>query len=177
MPKPKILLVDDEEDIRTTLGRRIAAGGYALESAADGSEALKKAESSRPDLILMDVMMPGMDGYEVCARLQSGKLTAAIPVLFLTALGHEQDQAKAFSLGAVDYLVKPVDERTLLDKIGACLKTAQRWHRIEGGLLRSGDLGFHYDFEGFKRFLEGQLGLDEGPGLPLEQWTSETLYT
>ena len=105
--RPKLLLVDDEPTNLQVL-RHILQDGYRLLFAKDGIKALELAEREQPDLVLLDVMMPGMTGYEVCAALKQSPVTHAIPVLFVTALNDACDEARGFEVGAVDYLTKPV---------------------------------------------------------------------
>lgn len=129
----KILVVDDQSDNLQVL-RGILSDIYILSFAKDGEQALEAAERHLPDLILLDIMMPGMDGYEVCRRLKANPLLAHIPVIFVTAMGEIEDEACGFNVGAVDYVTKPVsasivrarvrahialvDQRTVLDRLG-----------------------------------------------------------
>lgn len=105
--RPKLLLVDDEP-INLQVLRQVLQDDYRLFFAKDGDKALELASRERPDLLLLDVMMPGMTGYEVCTRLKQNAATAAIPVIFVTALADVDDEARGFEVGAVDYITKPV---------------------------------------------------------------------
>ena len=105
--RPKLLLVDDEPTNLQVL-RQILQDDYRLLFAKDGDKALELAERESPALILLDVMMPGMTGHEVCTRLKAQPATAAIPVIFVTALADVEDEARGFEVGAVDYITKPV---------------------------------------------------------------------
>lgn len=105
--RPKLLLVDDEPTNLQVL-RQILQDDYRLLFAKDGDKALELAVREVPALILLDVMMPGMTGHEACARLKADPATAAIPVIFVTALADVEDEAKGFEVGAVDYITKPV---------------------------------------------------------------------
>ncbi|QKE63426.1 two-component system response regulator [Aquipseudomonas campi] len=105
--RPKLLLVDDEPTNLQVL-RQILQDDYRLFFAKDGDKALELAARERPDLLLLDVMMPGMTGYEVCSRLKQSEATATIPVIFVTALADVDDEARGFEVGAVDYITKPV---------------------------------------------------------------------
>jgi putative two-component system response regulator len=105
--KPLILAVDDEAS-NLQLLRQILQDHYRLLFAKDGARALELANKERPDLVLLDVMMPGMSGYEVCAALKANPLTAPIPVIFVTALSDTADELEGFEAGAVDYITKPV---------------------------------------------------------------------
>ena len=105
--KPKILLVDDEP-MNLHLLKRVLADDYTPLFAKNGPEALDRAARNGPDLILLDVMMPGMDGYAVCEELKADARTAKIPVIFVTAMNDVQDETRGFEAGAVDYISKPV---------------------------------------------------------------------
>ena len=105
--QPLILAVDDETS-NLQLLRQILQDHYRLRFAKDGPRALELAREERPDLILLDVMMPGMSGYEVCAALKADPALAAIPVIFVTALNDTDDELEGFAAGAVDYITKPV---------------------------------------------------------------------
>jgi putative two-component system response regulator len=106
-PRPRILAVDDEPT-NLQLLRQILQDHYGLLFAKDGQRALQLAQQERPDLILLDVMMPGMTGYDVCRQLKSAEETAAIPIIFVTALAATADELTGFEAGAVDYIMKPV---------------------------------------------------------------------
>ncbi|MDL2356186.1 MAG: response regulator [Pseudomonadota bacterium] len=105
--QPLILAVDDEAS-NLQLLRQVLQDHYRLSFAKDGRRALELAQQERPDLILLDVMMPGMSGYEVCAALKAQAATAAIPVIFVTALAATDDEVEGFAVGAVDYITKPL---------------------------------------------------------------------
>ncbi|MBQ4616108.1 MAG: response regulator transcription factor [Mailhella sp.] len=117
-----ILVVDDDEDIRDLLTFNLIREGYSTVEAADGVEALELARSRRPSLILLDVMLPRMDGLAVCRELGKDHLTEHIPVIMLTARGDEVDRIVGFELGADDYVVKPFNTRELLLRIKAMLR-------------------------------------------------------
>ena len=111
-----VLIVDDEPLNRDLLEQELAAAGYRTHSAADGEAALALALRAPPELILLDIMMPGVDGIETCRRLKAHEATRAVPVIFLTALAH--DKLRAFRAGAVDYVTKPFDSDELLARVG-----------------------------------------------------------
>lgn len=127
--KPIILYVDDVRD-NLLLVERFLKADYRVETALSGKEGLEKARKLKPSLILLDIMMPDMDGYEVCSHLQSDESTAFIPVVFLTALGEEKDKARAFSVGAADYMVKPIRKNLLIEKIEKHLETNLQWSHL-----------------------------------------------
>lgn len=118
MAKSKVLIIDDEPDIIETLTYMLQARNYEIISASDGIEGLLKAKSESPDIILLDIMMPGMDGYEVCSKLKKDNSVKNIPVIMLTAKGDAEAVIKAHRLGANDYIVKPFNLPTLLNKLG-----------------------------------------------------------
>ncbi len=106
--QPLICCVDDVPDNLDILETLLKSRGYRTVKASDGQQALEIIKKTKPDLILLDVKMPKMDGYEACSRLQSDQELSYIPVIFLTALAEGQDRAKALALGAADYLTKPI---------------------------------------------------------------------
>lgn len=115
--KKKILLVDDEPDIVTILKMRLEANGYEVSVAVDGKIAYNMAKSTVQDLIILDLMLPGMDGHHVCRLLKFDEKYRNIPVIILTAKGQKEDQEIAKEVGADAFLTKPVDFKELLDKI------------------------------------------------------------
>ena len=118
--RPRLLLVDDEPT-NLQLLRQVLQADYRLLFATDGARALQLAKEQRPDLILLDIMMPGMDGYAVCQSLKSQPLTAHIPVIFVTALTDTQDETRGFDVGAVDYITKPVSPPVVRARVRAQL--------------------------------------------------------
>lgn len=118
MKKSKILIVEDEENILDTLQLNLDLEGYALESATDGEEALKKFDSFQPDLVLLDVMLPKKSGYDVCREIRQ---YSNVPILFLSAKGTTQDRIFGLKLGANDYLPKPFDLEELLLRVQVLL--------------------------------------------------------
>lgn len=123
---PLILVVDDEPDILNLLEYNLKKAGYAVMLAKDGPEAiaLARAKTKRPSLVLLDIMLPDMDGIEVLRRLKATEVTASIPVIMLTAKGEEMDKVVGFELGAEDYITKPFSPRELLLRVRAVLKRA-----------------------------------------------------
>jgi len=125
MTKPVILIVDDEQIIISMLGGLLHQE-YRVLVATNGDQALKRAQAEeRPDLILLDVIMPDMDGYEVCRRLKEDEATRDIPVIFLTANSDEQEEAKGFEVGALDYINKPVRPAVVMARVRTHLKLKQ----------------------------------------------------
>jgi CheY-like chemotaxis protein len=119
----KILLVEDNEMNRDMLSRRLTKKGFEVVMAFDGQQGVNMASSEMPDLILLDMSLPVMDGWEAAGHLKSNDATKAIPVIALTAHAMAGDKEKAIEAGADDYDTKPVDLKQLLDKIGALLGT------------------------------------------------------
>ncbi len=122
---PKILLVEDNEYNSDMLSRRLARKDYQVLCAADGAEALRLAQAERPDLILMDMQVPVLDGWEATRQLKAAPDTAAIPVIALTAYAMCGDREKALAAGCDDYDTKPVEWSRLLEKIQALLARAR----------------------------------------------------
>ena len=121
MPE-KILVVDDEISLQETLAYNLTREGYQVEVAGDGNQALHLARTSKPDLVILDVMMPGLDGFEVCRILRQ---EANLPVLMLTARDDEIDRVVGLEVGADDYLTKPFSMRELIARIKALLRRAK----------------------------------------------------
>ncbi len=117
MESKKILVVDDEERVREMLGFRLKLFGYEVLEASNGEEALEVATREKPDLVLLDIMMPGMDGFQVCSRLKRNEETKDIPVVILTAKADAKDVTRAVNSGAADYVVKPYDPMVLQQKV------------------------------------------------------------
>jgi len=120
--KQRVLIVDDEPDTLELLSFNLKASGYEVLSAEDGAEALQKARSSIPDLIILDVMLPELDGLEVCKILRSEPATKNIPILMLTARAEEIDRVLGLELGARDYVTKPFSPRELVLRVRNLLK-------------------------------------------------------
>jgi CheY-like chemotaxis protein len=126
----RILSIDDDPEIRELLAGVLARAGWEVITAADGPSGLRAAREQSPDLILLDIMMPGMNGYAVCDDLQIDPRTSHVPVVFLTALDDPRDRARALSLGGTDYLVKPFDPRTVAECVARNLNVALRFGQI-----------------------------------------------
>jgi DNA-binding response OmpR family regulator len=123
----RVLVVDDDPTVREVVVSYLRAEHYEVDEAADGEAALSRVGHARPDLVVLDVMLPGVDGLEVCRRLRSSD---DIPIILLTALGSETDRVVGFELGADDYLTKPFSPRELTLRVGSVLRrTGDRGHR------------------------------------------------
>ncbi|MBI3610705.1 MAG: response regulator [Nitrospirae bacterium] len=112
-----VLVVDDEKFVRELIKIKLGRCGLAVIEAANGLEAVEMAQALRPDMILMDVMMPKMNGFEACEKLKSISSTARIPILMLTARGEQTDQEKGKTAGAIDYLSKPFSPQKLAEMV------------------------------------------------------------
>ncbi len=140
MLKQKILVVDDEEDILELVRYNLAKEGYRIACVTSGEEALKEAKERSPDLILLDLMLPGLDGLEVCRRLKGDPVTNAIPIIMLTAKGEDADIVTGLELGAEDYITKPFSPRVRLARLKACLRRKGQEGSDETSVLNVGDL-------------------------------------
>lgn len=115
----KILIVDDDRELRELIGFVLRSAGYQIVEAGDGFEALRRHASAQPDLVMLDVNLPGIDGFEVCRRI---RVDSDTPVMMLTVRGEEADQVRGLDLGADDYLAKPFSPRTLVARVRALLR-------------------------------------------------------
>jgi putative two-component system response regulator len=147
VPTKRILVVDDEPNNLRVL-QEILKAGYKVAFAKNGKEALAAVPKHEPDLILLDIMMPGMDGYEVCRRLKTDKKTESIPVIFITAMGEIGDETKGFEVGAVDYIMKPVNPQVVLARVNAHLslvKTKKLDKLVKDSIIMIGMAGHYND--------------------------------
>lgn len=131
------MIIDDTPDNLALLSDTLSEAGYRVLVATDGVSALEQILYLRPDIILLDVMMPGVDGFETCKRLKADPTTAAIPVLFMTALGEIDNLLRGFNEGAVDYIVKPIRPPEVLVRVESHLKQAFNFRRAESALNNS----------------------------------------
>lgn len=130
MDKPKLLLVDDVPDNLKML-YHVLKDDYDVRCATSGIETLKAAEAIQPDLILLDVMMPEMDGFETCRRLKEIKSLKDVPVIFLTALSDDIDEVRGFDAGAVDYITKPINPLVVRKRVATHIALKQRTDQLE----------------------------------------------
>jgi len=121
----KVLLVDDEPVLVETIAYNLEQAGYEVTTVADGASALEAARRERPDLVILDIMLPEMDGIEVCRRLRRENSTATTPIMMLTAKGEEIDKVVGLEVGADDYVTKPFGRRELLARVKALLRRAE----------------------------------------------------
>ncbi|MDP9174776.1 MAG: response regulator transcription factor [Planctomycetota bacterium] len=141
-PRKKVLVVDDEKDIVELLAYNLGRNGYTTLVAYNGNEALDVARKDNPDLIILDLMLPGIDGTEVARRLKSDTQTSGIPILMLTAKGEETDVVVGLTLGADDYVTKPFSVKVLLARVSTVLRRSEAGTGLvaEGGMLKAGPL-------------------------------------
>jgi two-component system KDP operon response regulator KdpE len=139
--EPKILLIDDDKTLLSLVSDQLQTAGYETVLAENGNDGLRMANEVEPDLVIVDVMMPGLDGWEVCKQLREYSL---VPILMLTAKGEEVDKLRGFQLGIDDYVTKPFSFAELVARVGAVLSRIQRNGKFINQVT-SGDL--HLNFE------------------------------
>ena len=149
----RILLVEDEEDLRMTLCDRLKAEGYATDAAADGNEGLRKATENSHDLIILDVMLPKKNGFDVCRDIRNAGITT--PIIMLTARGQLVDKVLGLKIGADDYLTKPFELLELLARIEAHIRRASAPASKEADVLQFG--GIRIDLRGTTVVRNGKL--------------------
>ncbi|MFM8733967.1 MAG: response regulator [Pirellulales bacterium] len=130
-PKPRILVVDDEQDLLELVRYNLAKEGYAVDCVESGEEALKAVRRQVPDLLVLDLMLPAVDGLEVCRRLKADPKTRDMPILMLTAKSEESDMIAGLDRGADDYMAKPFSPRVLLARVKALLRREESRRREE----------------------------------------------
>jgi two-component system, OmpR family, alkaline phosphatase synthesis response regulator PhoP len=140
MAKESILIVDDEEDILELISYNLVREGYRIFTAKTGGQALDSARKENPGLIVLDLMLPGIDGLEVCRNLKSDSLTRHIPVIMVTAKGEDADIVTGLELGADDYITKPFSPRVLLARVRAVLRRDALENSEEPLMMRTGVL-------------------------------------
>jgi len=143
MAQEHIIVVDDEEDILELVRYNLAKAGYKVTAVASGEDAIRTARSKLPDLVLLDLMLPGVDGLEVCNTLKRDHKTANIPIVMLTARGDEADVVTGLELGADDYITKPFSPRVLVARIKAVLRRRTQQPAEEKTVLKLKDLVIH----------------------------------
>ncbi|MBB4980734.1 MULTISPECIES: response regulator transcription factor [Streptomyces] len=137
-PPARILVVDDDPTVAEVVTGYLGRSGFAVEHAADGPDALLRAEERRPDLVVLDLMLPGLDGLEVCRRLRG---TGPVPVIMLTARGDEEDRITGLEVGADDYVTKPFSPRELVLRVESVLRRSRGAGPAAGrSVLRDADL-------------------------------------
>ncbi len=156
MKREKILVVEDEADLREVLSYNLTRDGYRVVTAENGADGLRKARKEVPDLVLLDLMLPDLDGVEVCRRLKKDPLTATLPIIMVTAKSEEADVVLGLGVGADDYVPKPFSPRTLLARVKAVLRRGPQ--REEAELARRIVRGpLTIDADRHEARLEGEL--------------------
>ncbi len=167
MAKPSILIIEDDEDIQRLLSYQFIKNGYSVSCADTGEEGLAALAREHFDCLILDIMLPGMDGLEVCKRIRQGTEHPAMPIIMLTAKGEEQDIITGLDSGADDYVTKPFSPKILLARVNVLLRRSQedRETAPNGGMekYKFGE-GLEIDYAGFCVTLDGQ---------PLSLTTSE----
>lgn len=162
----KILIVDDEADLRDVLKYRFEKAGYRVDVAASGVAALDLLDAVQPDLILLDVMMTGMDGFEVCKRIRSIEKWVNVPVIMLTAKNAEVDEVAGLDVGADDYVKKPVSIRLLLSRVNALLRRSTTTE--DNGVLKADDI--HVDTQQYRVIRSRENGKSEEIHFPRKEF-------
>ncbi|WP_375455375.1 phosphate regulon transcriptional regulator PhoB, partial [uncultured Methylobacterium sp.] len=147
--RTRILIVEDEEALTTLLRYNLEAEGFAVDAAARGDEAELRLQEQVPDLILLDWMLPGLSGIELCRRVRARRETASLPIIMLTARGEEGDRIRGLGTGADDYIVKPFSVPELLARVRALLRRAKPGH--VANLLEAGDIELDRDSHRLRR--------------------------
>ncbi|MFA5199200.1 MAG: response regulator, partial [Candidatus Omnitrophota bacterium] len=143
MSKVNILIVEDEKDIIKMLEYNLKKEGFKVSDTRDGESALEEARRGHPDIILLDLMLPGIDGLEVCKSLKNDPKTSSIPVIMLTAKSQESDKIVGLELGADDYITKPFSPRELIARIKAVLRRANDKGKLPE-VFQAGDLSVDF---------------------------------
>ena len=138
--RPQVLVVDDEPDLLELARYNLTQIGYDVACVASGEEALAHVRSHQPDLVILDLLLPGVDGWEVCKILKRDPRTATIPIMMLTARSEEADMVTGLELGADDYLTKPFSPRVLLARVKAALRRRQSEQAAEQSAISRGNL-------------------------------------
>ncbi len=154
MSRENILLVDDEEDILELLKYNLAKNGYRVTAVGTGEEAMALARSRPPDLVVLDLMLPGLDGLEVCKILKANEATKKVPIIMLTAKGEETDIVTGLELGADDYITKPFSPRVLISRVRTVLRRNQKEQADETAIIQIE--GLQIDPRRYKVFVDGK---------------------
>jgi two-component system alkaline phosphatase synthesis response regulator PhoP len=153
--RPRVLIVEDEADIRELMRYNLEREGFATEEAGDGAQALDKIRKRVPDLLLLDLMLPGTPGLEICRQMRAGRDTANLPILIVTAKGTEVDKVLGLEMGADDYVVKPFSPREMVARVKALLRRANPSAEPEApAMYERGRLKI--DFGTYQVFVEGK---------------------
>ncbi len=140
MKAEHILVVEDEEDIQELISYNLKKENYKVHIVSSGEDAIHYAQTKQPDIILLDLMLPGIDGFEVCRRLKNNKTSQVIPIVMLTAKGEDADIVTGLELGADDYITKPFSPRVLIARIRSILRRKTRTDVSVEEIIKNGDL-------------------------------------
>jgi two-component system, OmpR family, alkaline phosphatase synthesis response regulator PhoP len=143
MPKATILIVDDEADIRELVRYNLQKEGYGVTAVENGEQALTEVRAQAPDVVVLDLMLPDLDGLEVCRIMKADPALSAIPILMLTAKGEESDVIVGLEMGADDYVIKPFSPRVLAARIKAVLRRRKQSPPGENDVIQLGELTVH----------------------------------
>ncbi|MBI4081920.1 MAG: response regulator transcription factor [Candidatus Lambdaproteobacteria bacterium] len=143
MAKEQLLVIEDEEDLLELIRFNLEREGYRITAVATGEAAVRAAETATPDLVLLDLMLPGMDGLEVCRLLRRNPRTAGVPIMMVTAKGEEADIVAGLELGASDYVTKPFSPRVLVARVRVVLRSRTREPVDEAKVLHRRDVTIH----------------------------------
>jgi len=151
----KVLVVEDEADVAEMIRYNLGKEGYDVRLSANGTDALRQAKDVRPDVILLDIMVPQLNGWEICRRLKQDRETQAIPVIMVTGRVEEGDKVLGFEMGADDYVTKPFSPRELVARVRAVSRRGRTGDEAAGQPVRAGDL--EIDRQRFEVKMKGRL--------------------
>ena len=143
MSKIRILVIDDEEDILELIGYNLEREAFQVQTVDSGLEGIRATETFQPDLVILDLMMPGVDGLQVCTQLRGSARTADVPIIILTARDDDEDIVRGLEAGADDYMTKPFTPKVLLARVQAVLRRRRREIPDEGAVLTFQSLSIH----------------------------------
>jgi two-component system alkaline phosphatase synthesis response regulator PhoP len=150
-----VLVVEDEADVAEMIRYNLGKEGYDVRLASNGTDALRQIKEAKPDVILLDIMVPHLNGWEICRRLKQDRETVAIPVIMVTGRVEEGDKVLGFEMGADDYVIKPFSPRELLARVRAVSRRGRLSDPEAGHVLRAGDL--EIDRQRFEVKMKGRL--------------------
>jgi len=136
----RVFIIEDEQDISELMRFNLALEGYLVETFASGEAGFRGLESRTPDLLILDIMLPGMSGLEICKRLKENPATKTVPVIMVTAKGEESDIVRGLEIGADDYVTKPFSPKVLLARVDAVLRRAQKQNEKQADIVRCGGI-------------------------------------
>lgn len=174
---PLILSIDDDPITLKLLHRILTLAGYQVITAQSGAQAFNILSQTKPDLILLDIMMSGMNGYQVCSKIQENEALAYIPVIFVTALNSEPDKKKAFAVGGVDYITKPFSKADILQKVDLHLKTNAHWDQVHQDFISWDKWSLPENFLKFKEFLYKKLHIPKNKQEQIQPIRPAKLYS